>query len=255
MDTSTIHVFTPIDKLVNRANNRVHHARITPPTSPSPLPKAHSLRKYVKEVYDQGPIGSCTANAFCAAYRILEQDKTFIPSRLWVYFYERLMEDPSHNTHNLADTGADVIDAERYVHSHGVCSEHLWPYDVARYNIEPPPQCAQDAARHTIKRYSQISYKSIKNFLAAGVPVLAAIGVYESFENTPKSGLVALPDTASERLLGGHEVCIIGYNDVIKRFEVQNSWGPTWCDHGYCYLPYKYLSSNVLCYELTVFEL
>ncbi len=249
-------VYVPIDRLVNRANMRAQHARMEPPSIPQgQLPAKHSLRKYVREVYEQGPIGSCTANAFCTAYRILEQDKSFIPSRLWIYFYERLMEDPTHDIRNLADVGADVISAELYVKHHGVCSERLWPYDTSKYNCLPPPNCALDAAKHKISAHSQISYKSIRAFIAAGIPVLIAIGLYESFETVDRTGRVALPDVANERLLGGHEMCVIGYDNDTKTFEVQNSWGPTWGNHGYCYLPYKYVSSNTLCYEITVIKI
>ncbi len=246
-------VFIPIERIVARADKRAKVARMDPPTVAS-LPTKYSLRKYVHEVYDQGAIGSCTANAFCAAYRILEKDKSFIPSRLWVYYYERLAEEPHHDKNKLDDTGADVIDGEKYVQKHGVCSEGLWPYDITKYNCEPPAHCADDAMKHRIKSFAQISYKSIKRFIATGTPVLVAVGIYESFDDQVH-GRVKLPNVAEERLLGGHEMCIVGYDDTTKTFEVQNSWGPKWGDAGYCYLPYKYISSNTLCYEITIIQL
>src|SRR5690242_19058982 len=119
-----MHKYIPIEKLLAKAYVRASLPKITrPPVHPPP---ASSMRKNVTEIYDQGQIGSCTANAFCAAFRLVEKDKSFHPSRLWVYFYERLMEDPQHKVSNLADTGADVIDGEEYVRVHGVCSESLW---------------------------------------------------------------------------------------------------------------------------------
>jgi hypothetical protein len=92
--------------------------------SPPILPVSFSLRDKVPEIYDQGDLGSCTANAFAASYRVLSSNE-FKPSRLWFYFYERLSEDPTHQISNLTDSGANVIDGLDYVHQYGVCSEDL----------------------------------------------------------------------------------------------------------------------------------
>src|SRR5438874_7839402 len=43
--------------------------------SPPVLPPYGSMKKYCTFVYDQGQLGSCTVNAFCGAYCILEQIK------------------------------------------------------------------------------------------------------------------------------------------------------------------------------------
>jgi C1A family cysteine protease len=85
--------FLKLEKLQARSNQReiksseishffdeVLHAQKSSSSS------SHSLRELVTEVYDQGELGSCTANAFCAAYKILCKDKSFEPSRLFFYF-------------------------------------------------------------------------------------------------------------------------------------------------------------------------
>src|ERR1700724_970576 len=60
------------------------------------LPTSVDLRRLCPAVYDQGQLGSCTANAIAAA---LEFDQikqglrdVFPPSRLFVYYNERAME-------------------------------------------------------------------------------------------------------------------------------------------------------------------
>lgn len=52
------------------------------------------LRAKLGTVYDQGEVGSCTANAICGAFKMLESDKSFQPSRLYVYAKERMMDYP-----------------------------------------------------------------------------------------------------------------------------------------------------------------
>src|SRR5690348_6101171 len=60
------------------------------------LPSKVDLRPKCPPVYDQGHIGSCTANAIAAAIqyqRLAEGDQPdFVPSRLFIYYNERVIE-------------------------------------------------------------------------------------------------------------------------------------------------------------------
>ena len=49
-----------------------------------------------------------------------------------------------------------------------------------------------------------------------------------------------------ERVVGGHAVCAVGYDDAKQWFIVRNSWGASWGDHGYFYMPYDYLTNASL---------
>ena len=42
------------------------------------------------------------------------------------------------------------------------------------------------------------------------------------------------------RSIASHAVHIIGYDDVLRKFTFANSWGPSWGDKGYGYLPYGF---------------
>jgi hypothetical protein len=46
--------------------------------------------------------------------------------------------------------------------------------------------------------------------------------------------------TKNDTIIGGHAVLIVGYNDVTKQFKFKNSWGTSWGNRGYGYLPYEY---------------
>lgn len=220
---------------------------------------SHSLQELITEIYDQGELGSCTANAFCAAYKILCKDKTFKPSRLFFYFYERLAEDPNHNIADLTDSGADVMDGESYVQQKGICSEALWPYDVTKFDDQPPAECDVDALQHKLSTYKQITESHVKQYINSNTPVLLAISLYESFQstNTAKTGIVTMPITKGhgvEEFIGGHEMLIVGYDDSKSTYTVLNSWGAGWGDKGYCHIPFEYIKSK-LCVELTVYSL
>lgn len=75
--------------------------------------------------------------------------------------------------------------------------------------------------------------------------IVFGIQVYSSFESesVAKTGMVPMPNLSKDEYLGGHAVMIVGYNDHMNCFIVRNSWGSSWGDHGYFYLPYSYVSN------------
>ena len=83
--------------------------------------------------------------------------------------------------------------------------------------------------------------------LASGFPFVFGFAVYEGFESqqTAKTGVVEMPK-AGERMLGGHAVLGVGYDDTARRFTVRNSWGPKWGQKGYFTIPYDYLADRNL---------
>jgi C1A family cysteine protease len=121
---------------------------------------------------------------------------------------------------------------------------------VSQVNVEPPESCDADAAQHKISSYRAIKAEAIKQYLLAGTPCLIAIQVYQSFENS-QGGIIPMPSPPSDQLLGGHELCVVGYDDASSTFEVQNSWGASWGDAGFCHVPYSYIDDKSLCSEVT----
>ncbi len=83
--------------------------------------------------------------------------------------------------------------------------------------------------------------------LASGYPFVFGFSVYESFESdwVAKTGKVDLP-TPKEKMIGGHAVMAVGYDEASQRFIVRNSWGVKWGDHGYFTMPYAYLTDRDL---------
>jgi C1A family cysteine protease len=242
----------------------------SPPVQRIP-PVSYSLVEYMPSFlpYDQGQIGSCTANAFCGAYSLLAfenatVDKNWQPSRLWCYYNERRIEDPNAPPLSLGDTGADVSDLESFAISNGICSESLWPYDPSLLDQNSTADMIADAALHKISSSYALTIDnnlitSIENVIAAGSPVLIAINVYDSFEadSTTESGIIPIPDTSSEQLLGGHEVLIISYDNNAQMFGVLNSWGSEWPTTQYqapgvCQIPFAYIMDPNLTMQLTV---
>jgi C1A family cysteine protease len=212
------------------------------------LPSKVDLRRKMPPVYDQGQLGSCTANAIAAAF---EYDQTqqkltdFMPSRLFIYYNERAVEGTV-----ASDSGAMIRDGIKSVAKLGVCDEQLWPYDVGQFTDKPPRSAYSDAKKHQATVYRSVlanNQRQMQGCLASGYPFVFGFSVYESFmgQQVADSGEVPMP-APGEKLIGGHAVVGVGYDDSVQRFIVRNSWGPKWGSKGYFTMPYGYLTDPQL---------
>jgi C1A family cysteine protease len=127
----------------------------------------------------------------------------------------------------------------------GVCPEPEWVYDVSKFTQKPPAKCFTDALKTRATSYARVTrtLTQMKGCLASGFPFVFGFSVYESFESeaVAKTGVVPMP-AHTEKLLGGHAVLAVGYDDTAGRFIVRNSWGPGWAMDGYFTMPYAYLT-------------
>ena len=87
----------------------------------------------------------------------------------------------------------------------------------------------------------------LKGCLAAGYPFVFGFTVLSSFETQEVADTGVMPMPADgDKQLGGHAVCCVGYDDDKQCFVVRNSWGSSWGDGGYFYMPYKYMTDSGL---------
>lgn len=212
---------------------------------PRGLPSAVDLRSECPPVYDQGQLGSCTANAIGGAIEFDQRKqgtKEFVPSRLFIYYNERVMEDTVNQ-----DAGAQIRDGIKSVVKLGAPPESDWPYDIAKFTQKPPQQAYQDAIQDLVASYARVtqSLGQMQGCLASGYPFVFGFTVYESFESeaVASTGIVPMP-ASGERAVGGHAVVAVGYDDTKRTFIVRNSWGADWGDKGYFYMPYEYLLTS-----------
>lgn len=217
---------------------------------PASLPAKADLRPLCSAVEDQKDLGSCTANALAGALEyLMNKDKvTFVDiSRLFIYYNERVIE------HTVkTDAGAMIRDGIKTLAKQGACTEKNWPYDIAKFTVKPPKKCYTEALDRQILSYARLNtLDEMRACLAGGYPFVFGFSVYDSFETqqVAKTGVVDLPKPG-EKLLGGHAVLAVGYDDQAKRFTVRNSWGPAWGLKGYFTMPYDYVANRNLSDDL-----
>jgi C1A family cysteine protease len=211
------------------------------------LPAKIDLRAKCPPVFDQGQLGSCTANAIAAAVEfdlMKERKSIFVPSRLFIYYNERVMEGTVDS-----DSGAQIRDGVKSVANKGDCPENLWPYDINKFTNKPSQACYNEAVKHKAVQYQRVNrdLNQMKGCLASGYPFVFGFSVYQSFEGqqVAKTGHASMP-SPGEQAVGGHAVVAVGYDDSQNWFIVRNSWGTGWGMKGYFTLPYAYLLNGNL---------
>lgn len=222
------------------------------------LPKKVDLREFCSIVENQGTLGSCTANALAGNLEYLDrkgidqsdsvsrQDKRLTESdytdvsRLFIYYNERVLEGTVDY-----DSGASLRDGIKTLRKQGACWEMTWPYLIERFDRKPPKNCYIEAKKHCIESYHRINnLPEMLTCLAEGYPFVFGFTVYESFQSqrVAKTGVASMP-RKKEKVLGGHAVLAVGYNQKDERFLVRNSWGLAWGMDGYFTMPYEYLET------------
>ena len=197
-------------------------------------------------VYDQGQLGSCTGNAIAGAMEY-ERDRQglsdFVPARLFIYYNERAMEGTVSS-----DSGAVIRDGIKVVNKDGVRPESLWPYDIGVFAVKPPKRCYVAAVTDRAVQYLAIqTLGDLKDAVCSNLAVVFGFTVYESFQSpaVAQTGVMPMPKPG-EATVGGHAVMAVGYSDPKGQVIVRNSWGASWGDAGYFYMPYAYLIDDNL---------
>ena len=225
----------------DKADHRDYKYQLTLTTTPNKI----DLRPYCSTIENQSVLGSCTGQAIAGAIELLNKrnGKPTDVSRLFIYYYERLLI----GTVNY-DSGAYIRDGIKATNKYGTSLESYWPYDIRKFKQEPISEAKNDALKRKVTLYEKIAdLDGCIDALANGYPVIIGFNVYTSFmlSSVAKTGNMLYPNTKREELLGGHAVLLVGYNKTKKVFIARNSWGTTWGDGGYFYMPFEVISPDM----------
>jgi len=215
------------------------------------LPSKVDLSGVFPTCYNQGGVGCCVGEGVggCFQYAFKKQNPqwNFDPSPLFIYWNARDYDDMTNS-----DSGTSIRNGIKALNSYGVCCENHWPLNPQKVFTKPGLFAYGEALFHKSLQYGRVNQTldEMKAALAGGFPIVLGISIYESFETdeVAKTGVVNMPGP-QERLMGGHCVILVGYQDEDKRFLMRNSWGD-WGTNGYFTIPYDYLVNPNLCADL-----
>jgi hypothetical protein len=159
-------------------------------------------------ILDQGALGSCTGNAVVGAlgcdpfyaYYTMESSTLSEAVALKIYSLATTL-DEFPGSYPPADTGSSGLAAAKAAQKLGYISGYRHAFNVS-------------------------------NALAAlqAGPVITGIDWYESFFTPSSAGLVAIQ--RDDKIAGGHEVCVDGYDDANQLIWCRNSWTDRWAVGG-----------------------
>ncbi|HIC92089.1 MAG TPA: cysteine protease [Syntrophaceae bacterium] len=222
------------------------------------LPPSVDLRPWCSEIENQGSLGSCTAQAGVGLIEYYERKAfgTHIDaSKLFLYKVTRNLLGWT------GDTGAFIRSTMGAMVLFGVPPEKYWPYVIADFDKEPPSFCYAFAQNYQAINYYRLDppvtpvatlLQRVKAYLAAKLPSMFGFTVFSSITQARTTGKIPFP-CPGERVLGGHAVVAVGYDDAVTiknaicgkettgALLIRNSWGTGWGDGGYGWLPYEYV--------------
>jgi len=213
--------------------------------SAEPLRESVDLRERDSQMEDQGYLGSCVAEATTSAYELMVRqeypDKFTELSVLFVYYNARLFEN------NLrTNSGANIRSAMKAGKEYGLCRNDLWPYDIAKFDQEPPPAAYADALDRTISEYWRVPDNTTTvDTINQNRPVVIGMAIYSSFLSVNTDNPVVPEPSDTDYFEGGHAMVIVGYDLAQRQFLVKNSFGTGWGMNGYCWIPFEYARQYV----------
>ncbi|EJL75143.1 C1 family peptidase [Chryseobacterium populi] len=192
-------------------------------------------------VGNQGNEGSCVAWATAyAGASILESNfKGITQSRSPEYVYNQIKQ-------GSCSSGSYITDALDLIENQGVCSFSEMPYTDTECSTQPNSYQKNAASTHKFISWATVNKSKIddvKKLLSLNLPIIIGITVDQEFNNLQNTGWILKKRSGS--VLGGHAICVVGYDDAKQAFKVQNSWGTSWADNGYFWIDYTFFKKSV----------
>lgn len=230
------------------------------------LPEKVDLRKWCSPVENQKNLGACTAHAAAGIIEYFEKkanNKYIDASRLFIYKTTRNLMQVT------GDTGAWLRNTMGAMVLCGVPDEKYWPYTDANPDFDKEPGSFVYAIADNYEALKYFCHDpqgenvaggdvllSVKKYLAAGIPSMFGFWGFSSFDSCDVVGGIPFP-CPGEQAQWGHAIVAIGYDDSKKlkntrcnktttgAFLIRNSWGTTWGEQGYGWVPYEYVNNKL----------
>ncbi len=221
-------------------------------------PRRVDLRQLFEDshwnVYDQGPFNTSSVFAVLDLVEYFERivrDRELAGSHAFVYCTAQKLAG-SHG-----DSGVSIRDCFKALRRFGLPPDRYWPYDEQHVRGQPLDPFSFSFAREYADLYymrvgqpnrsGKKTLRAIRQTLSAGFAVACG---FPTPNRLPDDGDVPYrPDLHD--VAAGQAVTLLGYDDrrrigaEVGALLFRNSWGPSWGDAGYGWLPYAYVRERL----------
>ena len=217
-------------------------------------------QKFLKpewEVNFQDRYGSCVGQAASGVKDCHETKESGILVRTSpLFIYSKCKE-----LDGLKQPGTYPRIAMQVLKEDGICLEDEFPYHLLTDDInpiKPSIDIIKKANKYKIKSYARVNtIEEIKSAIMNDGPVLTAFVWFDNMNDPEFGGFLPMPNGY---LLGGHALMISGWDNSLTHtyktaymenktfkgfFRVRNSWGDSWGDKGYCWVPYQFFKDKL----------
>jgi C1A family cysteine protease len=215
------------------------------------IPSAYDLTSKFPPIGNQGQYGTCVAwsTGYNMMSALVGMDAGLSPSQLASTSAQMSPKDlftaiPDSKKGNSCD-GTQFQNALNVLQTRGVATLSTVPYTGlgSCSQSSSDPNWATDASAHKIDYWRNVAgtVDAIKRNIADNKPVLIGATLHEDFKNINSD---AVYQGGSGAVIGGHAMCIVGYDDSkggVGAFKVVNSWSTKWGASGYCWVSYDYM--------------
>lgn len=220
------------------------------------LPKKIDNRNWIGEIENQLNTNSCVANATSSALELLAKrnGKSLDLSRLFLYYTLR----ESYDNLKGKDSGSYLRDGFKMCNKIGICEEQYWQFLVNRVNIKPNNEAYKMANENKVNEYKRIishednTISNIKSAINLGYPIIFSMELDKSFYSMEKilSKQKYKGTNLETDIVGYHAMNIVGYDDELNGFIIENSWGANWGYIGCCIIDYDVFFKD--CHDIWV---
>lgn len=184
----------------------------------------------IGEIRDQGPEGSVVgfsvAYAMQAAIKAKSNEVVVLSPRSIYNAAKEIDKSPID-----IDTGAHLTSALRAVKETGAYLESDWPY---ANKMKPKPKTKP--AYKILSYQKLIKIEDILNEMKQDKVVIVGITATEEFMSSDAAKSGKIVTRLPLKIIGGHSVCLVGYDGKEAEFKFANSWSKNWGANGFGFI-------------------